>query len=431
MHQAARRLTIERNPKMPPLPFPDGGAGWPDLQARMRDMSAGDADWRGGRVPLFVFLNEPETYEIGRKAFFEYFSENALGRKRAFHGIGRMEEEVLGYGLSLFSAPEGAAGAFSSGGSESIFMAMKAARDAWRAQHGKGREVALNIVMPISGHPAFDKAAAAMDLEIRRAPLTPDRRVDVAALGALCDGQTMAIVGSAPCFPHGVIDPIPALSDLAVERGLWLHVDACVGGWLAPFFARVGRGTPAFDFRFPGVRSISADLHKFGFCPKPASTVFYRDGADMERALFRADAWTGGAFATATLGGTRPAGAVAAAWAVLNHLGTAGYEDAARRLGAMVDAYTAGLRGIAGVRLWAEPDFTIINFGAEDADIFAVAKGMQARGWLPGLTREPKGLHAMLSMFHEPAREAYLADLADALAEVRAGADAGGVTAQY
>lgn len=412
-------------------PFPAGGTTWPDLENRMRAYSEHDADWRGGRVPLFVFLNDQETHEIGRKAYFAFFSENALGRKRAFHGIGRMEEEVLGYGLDLFSAPDGAAGAFSSGGSESIFMAMKAARDAWRARHGKGREVALNIVMPVTGHPAFDKAADAMDLEIRRAALSADRRVDVAALAALCDAQTIAIVGSAPCFPHGVIDPIQALSDLAIERGLWLHVDACVGGWLAPFFARIGRATPPFDFRFPGVRSLSADLHKFGFCPKPASTVFYRDAGDMERALFRADAWPSGAFATATLGGTRPAGAVAAAWAVLNHLGTAGYEDAARRLGAMTDAYVAGLRAIDGVTLWAEPDFTIINYGAEAVDIFAVAKAMQARGWVPGLTRNPKGIHAMLSMLHEPARAAYLADLTASLDEARAGADAGGVTAQY
>ncbi|MGY6537078.1 MAG: pyridoxal phosphate-dependent decarboxylase family protein [Pararhodobacter sp.] len=421
-------------------PFPAGGTAWPELESHMRAVSEQDADWRGGRVPLFVFKNDAETYEIGRKAYFAFFSENALGRKRAFHGIGQMEEEVLGYGLDLFGAPEGAAGAFSSGGSESIFMAMKAARDAWRAAHA-GRTSsgaadtgarALNIVMPITAHPAFDKAADAMDLEIRRAPLTADRRGDVAAMAAMTDARTIAIIGSAPCFPHGVIDPIQALSDLAVERGLWLHVDACVGGWMAPFFARIGRGTPAFDFRFPGVRSLSADLHKFGFCPKPASTVFYRDAADLERATFRADAWPSGAFATPTLMGTRPGGAVAAAWAVLNHLGTSGYEEAARRLGAMTDAYVAGLRAIDGITLWATPDLTIINYGSESLDIYAVAKQLQARGWVPGLTRDPKGIHAMLSMLHEPARADYLADLARAVAQVRAeGAGESGLSAQY
>jgi sphinganine-1-phosphate aldolase len=411
--------------------FPQGGSAWPDLQKRMGEMTADDADWRGGRVPLFVFRNDSDTYEVGRNAYFEFFTENALGRTRAFHSIGRMEEEVLDYGLDLFSAPEGAAGAFTSGGSESIFLAMKAARDAWRAGNGERREP-LNLVMPITGHPAFDKAADAMDLQIRRAPLRPDRRVDVEALSRLTDARTIAIVGSAPCFPHGVIDPIAELSELAQAQGLWLHVDACVGGWLAPFFARIGRPTPAFDFRFPGVRSISADLHKFGFCPKPASTVFYRDRDDMQRASFKADAWPSGSFTTSTLLGTRPGGAVAAAWAVLNHLGVAGYEDAARRLGAMTDAYVAGLRAIDGIVLLAEPDFTIVNFGSETFDIHAVAKHMKARGWVPGLTRDPKGIHAMLSMLHEPAREAYLADLSDAVAKVRVeGSDGSGLEARY
>ncbi|WP_143596413.1 pyridoxal phosphate-dependent decarboxylase family protein [Tistlia consotensis] len=399
----------------------------------MRARSAGDVDWRRGRTPLFVFFNDEETYEIGREAYFEFFSENALGRKRAFFGIGSMEREVLDFGLDLFSAPEGAEGVFSCGGSESIFLALKAARDARRAEKGiapgEGR---MNVVMPITAHPAFDKAAAAMDLELRRGGLRADRRADPAALRPLIDERTIAIVGSAPCFPHGVIDPIEELSALALEAGVWLHVDACVGGWLAPFFTRIGRSTPAFDFRFPGVRSISADLHKFGFCPKPASTVFYRDAEDLARASFVADAWPNGRFETATLVGTRPGGAVAGAWAVLNHLGESGFRRTAERLAAMVDGYVAGIRAIPGLELWAEPDLTIINYGSRELDIFRVAEAMGANGWLAGLTREPKGLHAMMSMLHEPVREEFLAQLAEAVETVRAaGTGVSGLQATY
>ena len=400
--------------------FPAGGRNWEDLQAEMRSRAEGDLDWQGGRTPLFVFLNDQKTKDVGKAAFNEFFHENALGRKRAFFSIDKMERDILDYGLSLFNAPDGAEGAFSSGGSESIFMAMKAARDAHRAKHGRKPGTALNIVMPRTAHPAFDKAADAMDLEIRRGELCDDYRADVATLRPLIDENTMALVGSAPCFPHGVIDPIDELSTLAGETDIWLHVDACVGGWIAPFFTRIGRDTPDFDFRFSGVRSISADLHKFGFCPKPASTLFYRQAEDLDRALFRADKWPNGAFATATLAGTRPGGAVAGAWAVLNYLGTAGYEDAARRLAEMTDKYVVGINAIDGLHTWAKPDISIINYGSDELDIFAVAERMHAMGWLPGLTNRPKGMHAMMSMFHDPARDQFLQDLEICAVEVRA-----------
>lgn len=403
-------------------PFPSGGRSWEDLQKDMRGRAADDLDWRGGRTPLFVFFNDQETYEIGRKAYFEFFSENALGRMRAFFSIQSMETEVLDFGLDLFSAPEGSTGAFTSGGSESILLAMKAARDALRARTGVKRSEILNVVMPITAHPAFDKAADALDLDLRRAPLRPDRRVDPQAMRPLIDERTIALVGSAPCFPHGVVDPIEDLSALALETETWLHVDACVGGWMAPFFTRIGRSTPDFDFRFPGVRSISADLHKFGFCPKPASTIFYRDADDLARASFVADSWPNGRFETPTLVGTRPGGAVAGAWAVLNHLGTSGYADAARRLSEMTDKYVAGIRAIDGLEMWAEPDLSIINYGARDVDMFLVAERMLERGWLSALTREPKGMHAMMSLLHEPARETYLQDLAECVDIVRGAA---------
>ena len=397
-------------------PFPAGGASWEALQSRMQALKADDLDWQGGRTPLFVFRNDQETYEIGKRAFNEFFSENALGRARAFFSIGTMEKDVLDFGLSLFNAPEGATGAFSSGGSESIFLAMKAARDHLRAKKGfKPGEGRLNIVMPITAHPAFDKAAAAMDLELRRGTLRADKRADTASLAELIDDRTIALVGSAPCFPHGVVDPIEELSALALDADVWLHVDACVGGWIAPFFTMNGRPTPSFDFRFPGVRSISADLHKFGFCPKPASTVFYRDAADLERAQFVADAWPNGRFATSTLVGTRPGGAVAGAWAVLNHLGESGYREAAGRLAAMIDAYVEGIEAIPGMKLFSRPDLTIINYGSDEVDIYHAALEMHARGWLPGLTKAPKGMHAMMSMLHDAAREPFLKDLAEAI----------------
>lgn len=404
------------------MSFPMGGRGWEDLKAEMAARTKGDIDWRQGRTPLFVFYADEETYEIGKKAFFEFFSENALGGKRAFHSIGGMERDILDYGLSLFDAPSGAEGAFTTGGSESIFLAMKAARDKLRAEKGfRPGEDRLNLVMGITAHPGFDKAANAMDIEIRRGPVGDDKRLGADSLRPLIDDRTIAIVGSAPCFPHGVVDRIDELSDLALEAGVWLHVDACVGGWLAPWFTAIGRPTPRFDFRYPGVMSISADLHKFGFCPKPASTVFYRNTEDLERAKFDADAWPNGRFVTATLAGTRPGGAVAASWAVLNHLGESGYCRVARNLSAMIDAYVEGV-GKLGYRMIAKPDFSIVNFTRDDVDVFAVAETMAERGWLPGLTRKPKGFHSMMSLLHDAPREEFLQDLSWATDKALAGA---------
>jgi glutamate/tyrosine decarboxylase-like PLP-dependent enzyme len=399
--------------------FPSRGRDWPELERDMAARTAGDADWRGGRTAIFFFMTDQETYEVGKRAYMAHFSENALGAGRAYPGLGVMEAEILDYGLDLLHAPDGGRGVFTTGGTESILLAVKAAREAHRAS-GKGKPGApLNLVMPITGHPAFDKAAILMDVEVRRAPLTDDRRVDPAAMRTLIDANTMMMVGSAPCFPHGVIDPIGELSGIALAAGVWLHVDACVGGWVAPFFERIGRGTPAFDFRHPGVRSISADLHKFGFAPKPSSTVFIRNGEDLERSIFRLGAWPSGVYTTATMSGSRPGAAVAAAWAVLNHLGTAGYERAACDLAQMTDDYVAGLSAIEGLTFWAKPDVTILNFGSRDFDIYAVAELMKARGWVPGLTRDPKGLHTMLSMQHAPVREAYLSDLRACIETVR------------
>ncbi|MBT3534193.1 MAG: aspartate aminotransferase family protein [Rhodospirillaceae bacterium] len=409
--------------------FPKTGIDWPALEAEMAALSDEDIDWRHGRAPLYVFHGSDSAYEVGRQAFMKYFSENALGGRRAFFGLKRMEDEVIEMGLDLFQAPDGAVGNMSTGGSESIFMAVKACRD-WARGQTRLKEP-FNIIAPFTAHAAFNKAADVMDLEVRRLDTAADRRADVGAMAAAVDDSTIMVVGSAPCFPHGVIDHIEELSALALDRDIWLHVDACVGGYVAPFFQRMGRRIPLYDFALPGVRTLSADLHKFGFCPKPASTLFYRLEEDRERGLFHFDQWPNGQFSTATLSGTRAGGAVAAAWAVMHHLGVDGYTAIARDLAAMADAYVSGIKAIDGLYLVADPDLTIINFAADDFDIFSVAEAMGTRGWLPGLTQNPKGMHAMLSMFHETGREEYLADLESCVEQVKGTNSQSGLKAVY
>ena len=398
--------------------------------AQLDAFATQDADWRRGRVPLYVFKGDETVADIGRDAFVQFFQENGLGAKRAFHGLKRMEDEVLEIGLSLFRAPDDAVGYFTTGGSESIIGVVKACRDHARKRSGDAGKRG-NLIIPYSAHPAFTKAAMLMDLEIRRVPVGTDYRADARAMADTADDDTLMLVGSAPCFPYGVIDPIAALGEAAQGRGLWLHVDACVGGYIAPFAAKAGYAIPDFDFSIAGVTSLSADLHKFGFCPKPASTIFYRSPEAAACQPFDVDDWPGGRFATATLAGTRPGGAIAGAWATLHAMGEDGYVRTAANIIQLARAYRMGIESL-GLQVIGEPELSILAFTSPVVDMHAVSDGMVRRGWLPGVVREPFGLHLMLSMLHAPAREDYVRDLGSAVDEARAsGTRREGVEATY
>ncbi|MEQ1491772.1 MAG: aminotransferase class I/II-fold pyridoxal phosphate-dependent enzyme, partial [Terricaulis sp.] len=255
-----------------PTALPEHGSPWSELEPRMRDLGKGDVKWRDGRTGMYIFNAGPEVEAVQKAAYAMFSSENGLG-PAAFPSLAQMEREVVAAGLALLNAPAGAAGAMTSGGTDSIFLAIKAARDHARAK--RGMNGALNIVAPASVHPAFDKACMVMDIELRRVP-TRDLLADVVAMEAAVDAGTLMIVGSAPCFPYGLIDPIEALGELAERANVWLHVDACVGGYIAPFVRMNGANLPAFDFAVPAVSSMSADLHKYGYASKGASTVFFR-----------------------------------------------------------------------------------------------------------------------------------------------------------
>lgn len=412
-------------------PFPETGQTKEDVLAALRALKADDSDWKRGRLPLYLFDAGEDIYEMGRAAFFEFFKENALGKNRAFPSVLKMETEIIDMGLGLLHGGNEARGFMTTGGTESIIQAVQSCRDRFRKQRGASSRRG-NIVAAVSVHPAFDKAARLMDLEVRRTPVGPDFRADPAAIEARIDDDTMMIVGSAPCFPYGVIDPIAELGALAERHGIWLHVDACVGGYVAPFARMIGRNIPAFDFEVPGVCSISADLHKYGFCPKPASTVYYRDGDCAEFHAFRFDAWPSGLFYTPTICGTRPAGGVAAAWALFHYLGLEGYKRVAAELMAFIDDYRAGIEAIPGLKVLGDPHLSIVAFTAEGLDIYRVAELMSAKGWLPGLLKEPKAIHRMMSLVHQPVLDEYLADLRAAVEEVRAsGATAREIEATY
>jgi sphinganine-1-phosphate aldolase len=404
---------------------PETGSDWEAIEAEMRAMAGRDVKWREGRAAVYVFNAGEEVGRVKRAAYALFSEENGLG-PAAFPSLARMEAEVTAFGLGLMRAPEGAAGMMTSGGTESIFLALKAARDAARAA---GRTGPLNIVLPRSAHPAFDKACQTMEVEVRRTPLK-DWLADPAAMDAAIDDRTMLIAGSAPCFPYGLIDPIAALGEVALRRQVWLHVDACVGGYFAPFLRLNGDDLPAFDFTVPAVQSISADLHKYGYASKGASTVFFRTPEQKALAGFDLDVWPVSRMRTPTLAGTRPGGAIAAAWAVIRHLGVDGY----RRMQALVAETRARMaEGVAaeGYKVIGAPQLGLLAFTRDDVSCHAVQRGMFARGWVTSSISDPEGLHLMLSPVHAGVADLYLSDLAACTEAARGDASRGASPARY
>ncbi len=408
------------------MPMPEKGTDWESLKREMQARGGHDVKWREGKTAVYVFNAGPDVERVQKEAYTLFMSENGLG-PMAFPSLKKMEDEVVSMGLSLLHAPEGAAGNITSGGTDSITMAMKTARDYARKQ--KGVTGPVNIVLPWSAHPAFDKAAKVMEIEIRRVPLR-DYLADVEAMGKAADDRTIMIVGSAPCFPYGLIDPIAKLGELATARGLWLHVDACVGGYIAPFVRMNGGDVPPFDFEVEGVSSMSADLHKYGYCAKGASTVLFRSEALRAHMIFDCSDWPGGRMVTPTLAGTRPGGAIAAAWAVMNFLGQEGYRAKHKQVTDAREKIEAGVKAL-GFRIVGAPQLGLLAFAHDGVDCMAVWGKLFERGWFTSLTTEPKGLHLMLSPFHLQVADTYLADIAWAVEEVKAGAKGTAREARY
>jgi glutamate/tyrosine decarboxylase-like PLP-dependent enzyme len=339
-----------------------------------------------------------------------------------------MESEVIAMTADLLSVPE-AVGNMASGGTESILMAMKTARDWARAEKNITEPEAI---IPVTAHPAFDKAAHYLGVKRVPVPIREDFRADVDAAREAMTANTVLVVGSAPCYPFGVIDPIPELASMAAEHGVPCHVDACLGGFFLPFLERLGETVAPWDFRVPGVASISADLHKYGYAARGASTIMYRDKAYRRHQYFLKEDWPGGLYGSPTLAGSRPGGAVAASWAVLTFLGEDGFTRLTRTVIDTTRTLIAGINGIHGLRVLAEPDMSVFSFTSDTADIYAVGDALGRAGWHPDRQQDPPSLHIMVTPAHKDIAPQFLADLQAAVELVAGGeAPAGGTAAMY
>jgi len=391
--------------------FPEKGLTPDELTERLEEMRVNDADWKSGRTWSLVYSAGEHHESILKDAYCRYFNENALG-PRAFPSLARMEAEVVGALLDLLNAdPESAGGTMASGGTESIILALKAYRDS-------KEQPTHSVVMPSTAHPAFRKACHLLRVDPIVIPVGPDLVADVEAMSQAIREDTVALVASAPAYPYGLVDPIEALGALAIERGIGLHVDAAIGGFVLPFARRLGYEVPPFDFSVAGVTSISADLHKYGYGPKGASTILYRDRS-LRRSQFYVDTgWPGGLLASPTLLGTRPGGAIAAAWAAIQHLGLSGYEAIFAEILACTKRLQSGIESIGDLAVIGEPPASVFAFSSGSRDVFAIADLMEQKGWRMDRQLNPDCLHLIVNPAHSAVADEFLHDLAESYERV-------------
>jgi glutamate/tyrosine decarboxylase-like PLP-dependent enzyme len=319
--------------------------------------------------------------------------------------------------LDLFHAGGNAAGNMTSGGTESCMIAIKTARDYARAHRPEIERP--EVILPVSAHPAFEKGVHYFGVKVVRAPLDENYQVDVGAVREAITENTILLVGSAPSYPHGILDPIAELGQVAVEHNLLFHVDACMGGFMLPFVQRLGYPLPDFDFGVPGVTSLSADLHKYGYAAKGASLILYRDREVRRQQFFVTMDWPGGIYASPTMTGTRPGGAIAAAWAVMKYLGEAGYVEIADRVMKATVQLKEGIRAFDDLYILGDPAMSVFAIASDTLNIFEVADELSLRGWFLDRQQNPDSLHMTVNHAHTETVDLFLSDLAEAIARVR------------
>jgi sphinganine-1-phosphate aldolase len=399
--------------------MPDHGMSPGDVLALLETKRSGDVKWQAGRAFSLAYSAGDEAVALGKEAYARFSSENMLNLD-AFPSLRQMQTDVMSIVGQLLGGDEQTVGVFTSGGTESILTAVHGAK---RWGQAKGIN-APTIVLPTTAHAAFSKACAYFDVTAIRVAVDGDYRANVEAMAAAVTDQTVMIVGSAPAYPQGVIDPISAIAELASARSILCHVDACMGFTL-PWLQQLGELSPEtmWNFAAPGVTSMSCDLHKFGYAAKGASVLLHRDKTIRKHQFFMTDDWLGGLYGSPALLGTRSGGGLASTWAMLHHLGADGYRRVTADALAARRTIQRGIESIDGLSVRGNPETTLIAFGATDSsdlDIYAVADALwQRHGWYVDRQTPPDSLHCTVNAVHRDTADEFVADLRSLVAELR------------
>lgn len=368
--------------------------------------------WEEGKVSGAVYHGGPELITLQHEAM-QLFSVSNPIHADVFPAVRKMEAEVVAMVLSLFNAPSSGAGATTSGGTESILMACLSARNkAYQERNVTEPE----MIVPSTAHAAFQKAAEYFKIKLHLAPCpSPSYTVSIPHVRRLINPNTILLVASCPNYPHGIIDPIPQLSRLAVQHSLPLHVDCCLGSFLVPLLSKAGFSTPFssstttsptgyFDFRSSGVTSVSVDTHKYGFAPKGNSCILYRTAALRQYQYFISPSWPGGVYGSPSIAGSRPGSLIAGCWVSMMSLGEKGYVDATNKIVAtritIQNAVTEHPVLKETLEVIGEPMVSVVAFFSKDpsVDIYDIADAMSARHWHLNSLQDPPGLHVAVTL---------------------------------
>ena len=395
--------------------FPDKGKSREDLLKELVDAKSDDLKWQSGRSFCLVYDPGEEYAELVKEAYNLYFTENALN-PTSFPSLRRFEAEVVSMMANLLHGNLEVTGSLTSGGTESILMAIKTARDYSKKTKGIDNP---EIILPITAHPAFEKAFHYFGIKGVHIPVDDDYLVDTAAIKAHINPNTIMIVGSAPAYPHGGIDPISEMGKIAIKHELLFHVDACIGGMMLPFLRELGHHIPSFDFLVPGVTSISADLHKYGYAAKGASVILYKNKALRKFQFSVYTKWPGGVYGSPTIAGSKPGGAIAAAWAALNGIGKDGYLKLTDRAIQATLLIRKGIEKFEDFEIMGEPKGCIIAFNSPTLDMYQIADELNLRGWNFERLQRPPGIHLTVSQTHLDLVDDFLDDLSSSVEQVK------------
>ncbi len=384
-----------------------------EILRRLDELSSDDLEPEGGK--LFSHIYDPgidELKKLAEEAYIKYLEKTMLNFS-IYPSVLKMEREIVSIVKTLFNGGDETVGNYTYGGTESIFLALKTARDYMKKKRGIAKP---NIIVPYTGHPAFIKSAQYLDIKVRYARLTEEYTVDVDDVNEKIDDNTVALIGSAPSYPYGTIDDIRALSDIALEKDIWLHVDACIGGFVLPFLRELGEEIPPFDFTLEGVKSLSVDLHKYGYSPKGGSIILYRSRELRLHQIYVNASWPGYPLVNTTVLSSRSAGPLAAAYATLKYLGYDGYLNLTRQILNAKKVIIEGLLEI-GFKILGKPISSIVAFTSNDIDLYILAEKMKERGWYlqlqPGSAQLgfPTSIHLTISPIHSKTAHQFIEEI--------------------
>ncbi|KAL2903858.1 Sphingosine-1-phosphate lyase [Bienertia sinuspersici] len=388
----------------------------------MKEEKKKDVAWQG-KCSGTIYIGGTESeghFSLINEACSMFAHTNPL-HLDVFRSVVHYEAEVVAMTAALLGSKEKASGGeicgnMTSGGTESILMAMKSSRDYMRTKKGINQP---EMIIPVSAHSAYDKAAQYFNIKLRRVPVNKEFQADVKAIRRCINKNTILIVGSAPGYPHGIIDPIKELGQLAISFGICFHVDLCLGGFVLPFARKLGYPVPPFDFTVQGVTSISIDVHKYGLAPKGTSVVLYRNHEIRKHQFVAVTEWSGGLYVSPTIAGSRPGGLIAGAWAAMMSLGEEGYLENTRQIMETSKKIQEGIKCIPELFVIGKPDMTIVAFASNIIDIFEVNDMMSSKGWHLNALQRPNSLHICVTLQHVSVVDDFLKDLQDSVRTVK------------